>query len=113
MTGIHHVAITVHDLAQALDFYTRTLGFEQRTDRPSDLGPGVWLDVGDQQVHLVAGAPPAAQGQHFAVLVEDLDATVERLRADGVFVSDPAPIGAARQSFLSDPSGNSIELHQA
>ena len=113
MKAIHHVAITVADLDEALDFYTRVLGLSQRTDRPPDLPPGAWLDVGGKQVHLVVGTPPPARRQHFAVLVDDLDATVERLRADGVEVSEPASIGTARQSFLSDPSGNGIELHQA
>ncbi|HVW40720.1 MAG TPA: VOC family protein [Amycolatopsis sp.] len=113
MKAIHHVAITVADLPAALDFYTRVLGLSERTDRPGNLGPGAWLDVGGQQVHLVTGTPPPSQGQHFAVLVDDLDTTIERLRAEGVEVSDPVPVGAARQSFLRDPSGNAIELHQA
>jgi hypothetical protein len=30
-----------------------------------------------------------------------------------VTVSDPAPVGRSRQSFLNDPAGNLIELHQA
>jgi catechol 2,3-dioxygenase-like lactoylglutathione lyase family enzyme len=113
MTAIHHVAVTVRDLGEALDFYTRVLGFEQRADRPGTLPPGAWLDVGGQQLHLIPGTPPPAQGQHVAVLVDDLDKTVEKMRADGVRVSDPVPIGSARQSFLADPSGNTIELHEA
>ncbi|NKQ53635.1 lactoylglutathione lyase [Amycolatopsis sp. K13G38] len=112
MRAIHHVAITVRDLGEAVEFYTRVLGFGLRTDRPQGFGPGAWLDVGDQQVHLIAGTPPQARGQHFAVLVDDLDATVGQLRAAGTQVSDPAPVGTARQSFLSDPSGNAIELHE-
>jgi len=112
MTGIHHVALVVDDLARAVGFYTRTLGFRLRTDRPAGLGPGAWLDVGDQQIHLVEGAPSTARGRHFAVLVADLDGAIRRLRADGVVVSDPVPIGAARQSFLTDPAGNAIELHE-
>ncbi|TNC26994.1 VOC family protein [Amycolatopsis alkalitolerans] len=113
MKAIHHVAITVRDLDGARDFYTRVLGLRERSDRPGTLSPGVWLDIGGQQVHLVSGTPPPARGQHFAVLVGDLDATVTRLRAAGVEVSDPVPVGKARQSFLADPSGNVIELHEA
>jgi glyoxylase I family protein len=111
--AIHHVAITVAELAPALEFYTRVLGLAERTDRPGDLRPGAWLDVGGQQVHLVVGTPPDPQGQHFAILVDDLDATAARLRADGVEVTDPQPIGSSWQCFLADPSGNRIELHQA
>jgi catechol 2,3-dioxygenase-like lactoylglutathione lyase family enzyme len=111
--AIHHVALTVRDLAEAVRFYTGVLGLTERTDRPANLPAGAWLDVGGQQVHLVAGTPPAAQGQHFAVLVDELDETVARLRGNGVRVSDPQPIGEARQCFLADPSGNVIELHEA
>ena len=36
-----------------------------------------------------------------------------KLRGRGIKVSDPSPIGTSRQSFLTDPDGNLIELHQA
>ncbi|WIX98885.1 VOC family protein [Amycolatopsis mongoliensis] len=112
MAAIHHVAVVVDDLDQSIGFYTRALGFRLSADRPGTLGPGAWLDVGDQQLHLIAGSSGPSRGQHFAVLVDDLDAEVRRLRAAGVDVSDPVPVGAARQSFLADPSGNAIELHE-
>ncbi|VVJ18010.1 Uncharacterised protein [Amycolatopsis camponoti] len=112
MPAIHHVAVVVDDLERAVGFYTRVLGFRLSADRPGTLGPGAWLDVGDQQLHLIEGAPGPARGQHFAVLVADLDAEVRRLRADGFEVSDPKPVGTARQSFLADPAGNAIELHE-
>jgi catechol 2,3-dioxygenase-like lactoylglutathione lyase family enzyme len=110
--AVHHVSIAVTDVDTALDFYTGTLGMTQRKDRPVELGAGAWLDVGGQQLHLVRSATPEPLGQHFAVLVDDLDATTAELRAAGVTVSDAVPIGAARQAFLSDPCGNAIELHE-
>jgi catechol 2,3-dioxygenase-like lactoylglutathione lyase family enzyme len=51
-------------------------------------------------------------GQHFALQVDDLEASVAELRGLGVDVSDPQPVGPSRQAFLADPSGNMIELHQ-
>ena len=74
---------------------------------------GAWLDAGAQQLHLVEGESPPGLGQHFALLVDDLDAAIAELRDGGVEVSDPRPIGRSVQAFLSDPSGNLIELHQA
>jgi glyoxylase I family protein len=112
-TAIHHVSVTVSDVAEAVDFYTTRLGLTVRTDRPATLGPGAWLDAGGQQLHLLHGTPPPAVGQHFAVLVDDLDEAIRELRAAGVAVSDPSPIGPARQAFLADPAGNGIELHEA
>ncbi|MEV6335540.1 VOC family protein [Nocardia vinacea] len=84
----------------------------RRTDRPSSLPPGVWLDLGGQQVHLLPAEPPEARGQHLAILVDELDATIVQLRADGVEVTDPILIGTSRQSLLVDPSGNQLELHE-
>jgi catechol 2,3-dioxygenase-like lactoylglutathione lyase family enzyme len=109
---VHHVSINVDNVDAALRFYTDVLGLLPRTDRP-DLGVGgAWLDVGGQQVHLIEGRPPAGLGQHFALLVDDLDGTVAELRARDVEVSDPRPVGSSRQAFLADPSGNLVELHQ-
>lgn len=111
-TGVHHVSINVDDVDAALAFYVGTLGLTPRADRPDFGFGGAWLDVGGQQVHLIAGAPPPAQGQHFALRVDDLDAAINELRGRGVGVSDAVPVGSSRQAFLSDPAGNQIELHQ-
>ena len=111
--AVHHVSINVADVEAALSFYTDVLGLEARTDRPDFAFGGAWLDAGGQQVHLIEGEPPPGLGQHFALLVEDLEATVAELRGRGVEVSDPRPVGRSRQAFLTDPSGNRIELHQA
>jgi glyoxylase I family protein len=111
--AVHHVSIMVPDVEGALRFYTDVLGLQQRTDRP-DIGiGGAWLDAGPQQLHLVEGEAPPGMGQHFALLVEDLDQAISELRERGLEVSDPRPIGTSLQSFVSDPCGNLIELHQA
>jgi len=110
--GVHHVSINVSDVEQALRFYVDVLGFVLRTDRPSFPFGGAWLDVGGQQLHLIERAPPPSSGQHFAVLVSDLDGVVAELRARGTEVSAPSPIGQGRQAFLKDPSGNLVELHE-
>jgi len=44
--------------------------------------------------------------------VADLDRAVAGLRARNIDVTDPSDVGTGRQSFLHDPSGNRIELHQ-
>jgi len=111
--AVHHVSINVDDVDAALAFYVGTLGLTRRTDRPDFGFGGAWLDAGGQQVHLIEAPVPADQGQHFALLVADLDATVQELRAGGIKVSDPVPVGTSLQSFLRDPAGNRLELHQA
>jgi catechol 2,3-dioxygenase-like lactoylglutathione lyase family enzyme len=111
--AVHHVSINVRDVDAALRFYLDRLGLERRGDRPDFGFGGAWLDAGGQQVHLIEAEPPAGLGQHFALLVDDLDAVIAELRGAGVDVSDASPVGTGRQAFLNDPSGNGVELHQA
>jgi len=110
--GVHHVSLNVADVEAALGFYTGTLGLVQRPDRPDFGFPGAWLDAGGQQVHLIGGSPPPARGQHFALLVDDIEGTIGELRRAGTEVTDPIPVGSNFQAFLNDPDGNQIELHQ-
>lgn len=110
--GVHHVSVNVSDVPGALAFYVDVLGLTPRDDRPDFDFDGAWLDVGAQQIHLIAADPPADRGQHVALQVEDLDAVVDELRGRGVDVTAPARVGSGRQAFLHDPSGNRIELNQ-
>ncbi len=110
--GVHHVSLNVRDAAAALEFYLEILGLRQRHDRPDFGFAGAWLDIGDQQVHLIESAVPNDCGQHFAIRVADIDAAVSGLRERGIEVSDPTPVAHSRQCFLRDPSGNLIELHE-
>lgn len=109
---IHHVSVNVSDVDEAARFYTTILGGEPRDDRPELGFPGAWINLGGAQVHLIAAEVPPNRGQHFAIRVEDLDAAVTELRAKGIDVSSPVSIGSNSQSFLEDPDGNVIELHQ-
>jgi glyoxylase I family protein len=108
--GVHHVSINVRDVSAARDFYVGVLGLTERADRPDFSFDGAWLDAGSQQLHLIKADVPPDRGQHFALAVTDLDAAVAELRSHGVTVTDPVPVGTGRQSFLSDPAGNRIEL---
>ena len=110
--AVHHVSVNVADVDESIAFYTEVLGGTVRHDRP-DLGfGGAWIDFGPAQVHLIESAVPPNLGQHFAILVDDLDDVVDELRARDLEVGDPVVIGPNRQTFVDDPSGNAIELHQ-
>jgi len=114
LTGVHHVSITVTDLEPAVAFYTDLLGLRV-LPRPDFGVAGVWLELADQrQVHLIVDAAHvAANGPHFAVAVDDIDAGVAELQASGVEVSRISNLpSGARQCFFHDPDGNRIELHQ-
>jgi glyoxylase I family protein len=108
---IHHAAFPFDDFERSLDFYTRVLGMQVRSDRP-DLGgiPGAWLDMGEQQVHLISSNEKTSP--HVSFVVDDLDALVARLRAAGIEIqAGPTVVGPglARQIAFFDPFGNDLE----
>lgn len=113
-SGVHHVSLNVTDAAESTRFYVDVLGFTERSDRPDFPFAGSWLQVGDQQVHLLEVAdfvPP--KGQHFALHVRNVDGVRGALIERGVEVSEPTLIGdVCRQCFFTDPTGNLIELNQ-
>ncbi|MGH7819462.1 MAG: VOC family protein [Candidatus Binatia bacterium] len=107
---LHHASIRVADLERSRRFYEGLLGF-RRAPRP-DMGfPGEWYGLGDGQLHLIA-LPKMGEGidpsdPHFAVEVEDFDATKAALEAAGVaFVELPGAL------WIRDPDGYTIELRQ-
>jgi catechol 2,3-dioxygenase-like lactoylglutathione lyase family enzyme len=110
---VHHVSLNVTDLDAAVTFYTDVLEMPV-LPRPDFGFPGAWLDAGEQQIHLLqVGAFEAPKGQHFAIEVDDVAAVSAELEARGVEVSPASVIdGVCVQAFLSDPTGNLIEINQ-
>jgi lactoylglutathione lyase len=126
---LDHGGLLVSDVERAVRFYTDALGLE-RVPRPSTFDtPGAWLQVGEQhQIHLIGeteagrasamnpGLDPAeiaiGYGNHLALVVDDLDAAVERARAAGVEPGGEiiARGDGVRRTFVTDPDRNMIEL---
>jgi glyoxylase I family protein len=119
VSGYSHVAISVTDLDAARDFYCDVLGFEE-LPRPDFGFPGLWLRVGSLQLHLGVAEEPPSPGPgfpHFALYVpsEEFDATIEAVRGAGVkMLGEPSTrvdFGTTvHAAFITDPSGNVIEL---
>lgn len=109
---VHHVSINVANVDECTAFYVDILGGVLRDDRPEFEFGGAWIDLGGAQVHLIESPVPPNLGQHFAILVDDLDLVVSELRTKGIDVDDPKPVGPNFQTFIVDPDGNSVELHQ-
>jgi catechol 2,3-dioxygenase-like lactoylglutathione lyase family enzyme len=117
-----NVRYMVGDVAAALDFYTRHLGFAVQADmKPAfasvTRGPLRMLLSGPTSS---AGRPmpdgrrPEAGGWNRIQLVfPDLAAEVARLRAAGLtFRNDIVKGPGGQQILLEDPAGNVIELFQ-
>lgn len=110
--AVHHVSINVSNPERSVAFYTEVLGGTVRADRPDFGIGGAWIDLGTTQLHLIEADVPPNMGQHFAILVDDVDAVVRELRAKGIEIEAARVVGPDRQTFIDDPDGNAIELHQ-
>ncbi len=118
------VRYIVDDVDAAIPFYTLRLGFHL-VMHPAP--PFAMLTRGDLRLVLSApnpspgggapaqdGATPAPGGwNRFAIQVEDLDATVARLREAGArFRGDVVTGVGVKQVIVEDPAGNPIELFE-
>lgn len=117
IAGLHHVSLIVADTETSLRFYRDLLGLPVSPERPNMAFPGAWLELGAQQIHLlelpnpdaVTGRPAhGGRDRHLALLVQDLDALVERLDAAGIGYT--LSRSGRRALFCRDPDGNAIEL---
>jgi len=116
------VRYIVDDVDQAVAFYTGKLGFSLA----QQFGPAMAiLEHGDLRLWVAGpmasasrpmpdGAQPAPGGWcRFVLTVDDLDATVARLRSEGVAFRNDMVVGpGGRQILCQDPAGNVVELFQ-
>ena len=96
---------------EARAFYAGLLGIPE-VPKPLELAKrgGVWFESGPLKIHLGVEADfRPARKAHPALLVGDLRALVERLRAAGVEVHDD-PLDGHYRVYVADPFGNRIEL---
>jgi catechol 2,3-dioxygenase-like lactoylglutathione lyase family enzyme len=117
-----NVRYMVDDVQQSVDWYTKHLGFNLLSNAApafADVERGALrlLLSGDRSSAgraMPDGAKPAPGGwNRFELVFDDLEAEVERLRAEGVkFRNDVVSGPAGKQILLEDPSGNVVELFQ-
>ncbi|HTT54580.1 MAG TPA: VOC family protein [Streptosporangiaceae bacterium] len=134
MIKIANSQFWVHDQDEALDFYTRTLGWEIRADVTVAEWKFRWLVVGppgQDGVGLVlmpvpgepmldaesssqlAGLVAKGAGGTLFLETDDCQAAYDELSARGVVFSDPpTPQPYGIDTSFRDPSGNSIRLTQ-
>jgi catechol 2,3-dioxygenase-like lactoylglutathione lyase family enzyme len=117
-----NVRYMVDNVKTAIDWYTSNLGFELLSSAApafADVvrGPLRLLLSGEKSSAgrpMPDGRKPEPGGwNRFELVVEDLAAEVERLRARGVkFRNDVVTGPGGSQILLEDPSGNVVELFQ-
>lgn len=98
----------------AVAFYQGLLGLPRVPKPPHlEVRGGCWFSNGDVALHLGVEAEfRPARKAHPALLVDDLTALTERLRAGGANVSRDEPIEGYDRCYVDDPFGNRIELMQ-
>ena len=115
------VRYMVDDVAKAVDFYTKYLGFEVLLNSPA------FADVARGKLRLLLSGPQSSAARpmpdgakpgpggwnRIHLIVDDLEAEVARLRAAGApFRNDMISGPGGKQVLLQDPSGNVVELFQ-
>jgi len=119
-----HTMIRVGNLDRSIDFYTRLLGMKElrRRDVPEGKYTLAFVGYGDEASNTVLeltynyGVEKYEHGTafgHLAIGVQDVKATCERLRAEGVKITrEPGPVkfGTTVIAFIEDPDGYKIEL---
>lgn len=112
---LNHVAIHVSDVARSCEFYGSVLKLEP-LPRPAFTFPGAWFRLGScQELHIIGERVDPVfshnRGNHFALRTDNLEDWEAHFRKVGASYLPPKlrPDGA-RQIFLKDPDGHSIEL---
>ena len=115
-----NVRYMVDDVEQSIDFYTSQFGFVLRSSFPP-----AFADVVRGKLRLLLSGPASSAGRpmpdgrtpepggwnRIHLIVDDIAAEADRLRAAGVsFRNDIVTGPGGQQIVLDDPSGNPIEL---
>ena len=109
-------AYTVTDLKRARAFYEGILGFEPASTWGDDEN-GWWeYEIGPHTLAIVTQSgdwKPSKYGGSVALEVDDFDASVAHLKANGVeFVHEPSSGPVCRTTIIADPDGNRIGIHK-
>jgi catechol 2,3-dioxygenase-like lactoylglutathione lyase family enzyme len=125
---LDHGALLVADEQRAREFDVGGLGLTEVPRPPNFDFPGLWVAVGDQQLHMI-GEAEAGRAQathpgyreaelargyasHLALEVDDFDGYLAELRERGIgLVGGPRDRGdGVQQAYVTDPDGNVIEI---
>lgn len=116
VSALHHITLLVSNTETALAFYCHVLGLARNTRRP-DLGfPGAWLEIGEQQIHLIESdkcsrpVDPAlspSRDRHLAFSVDSLDDFKQALNGADISYTESQ---RRKALFCRDPDGNGLEF---
>jgi predicted enzyme related to lactoylglutathione lyase len=115
---ITHVALVVKNRDEAVEFYTKKVGFEKKADYNPPAGDR-WVTVGPkgQDLELVllqAGTSGVSNSStHITMQVDDCKNTSAELKSRGVqFKQEPIEHLYGISAIFVDPDGNSFQINQ-
>ncbi len=103
--GLHHIALSVSDVAKSRDFYVRHLGMEVSSERLPDQ---CFLNCGPDFVALFRATKPGMHHYSYAIPDYDQQAAAERIRGAGL---EPKLEGG--RIYFDDPDGIVVQVSQA
>jgi catechol 2,3-dioxygenase-like lactoylglutathione lyase family enzyme len=112
---LQHVSLETRRAdVDAMLAFLALLGFE-RVEPPGSLGEiSAWAERAGTQVHLLfADDPVVPPAGHAAVVVDDYEETLARLRAAGHRVDPRAEHWGAPRAFVTAPAGHRVEVMAA
>jgi len=115
--AVKFVSIPVKDQNQALEFYTKKLGFKIMTDQPFD-GKQRWIELGvpGGETRVVLFTPDGQQDRigtfsNVVFVSDDVQKTYTELSARGVeFQQPPTQASWGTSSVFKDQDGNLFAL---
>lgn len=111
---LHHVGIEVApaDIEAAVGFF-ELLGFS-RVEPPETLRAFTWLEHDGTHVHLMPEEEPTVPSPgHLAVVVDDFDGTVARVREAGFEIEPKREHWGVPRALAIAPGGHRVELMAA
>ena len=123
---VHHVAITVNDIEESVNFYTQILGFKiaEKFAREDMRAYATLVKLNDFQIELWQFQDMKENSnplndikirgiRHIAFEVDNLKEIISKLSEKGLEFSDPK-LGASGHyySFATDPSGVALEFYE-
>lgn len=112
---LHHVNIVVRPggTADLIGFYTEVLGLRQvEKPREGTTSGGAWFDINEAHQLHISERPDAVMhdDMHFALVVDDFDAALDRFRAAGAPWRPQPDLFGGRRGSTRDPLGHRIEI---